>query len=1040
MHAPSTVVADWQNPQIVHRNRLPARSRVRRYASVDEALAADRFSESTTRCRSLDGQWNFKLFATPYASQGFESTAPDPRQGWDTIPVPSMWQMEGLKRNLPWGRPNYTNVQYPFPLDPPFVPEENPTGCYHRTFTLDADWQRTLTDGGRLVLRFDGVDSYFEVFLNGTFIGMGKGSRLVSEFDLTAHLKAGENHLAVRVLQWSDSSYMEDQDQWWLSGIFRSVWLLLEPAARIDDLKIIAGQDGTCRISGTASGAAASLRIALREGDQPLQPEGDAQPRISGNRFETTLRLPQARPWTAETPHLYTLLIEVLDGDGQVREVLAQRIGFRTIAIEDGILKVNGRRITIRGVNRHDWHPERGRAVRFEDVHNDLLIMKRHNLAAIRTSHYPPPPFLLDLADELGLYVLVEVDQEAHGFSHAGADLSIYPAEHPLWRDAHLDRVERTVLRDRNHACVIGWSMGNESSYGQNIAAMFERCRQLDPTRPVQYEADLPLAQTDIFAPMYTSPEDTARVGRGEPIEWWGKTRTLDDYAKRPFILCEYAHAMGNGPGRLAEYWHAFKTYPRCQGGFVWEWADHAVRLPRQPLNEFDDRSAYGGDFGEQPNDGNFCCDGLVLADRTPSPGLIELKAHAAPVEITALDGSTLTFELRNRHDHIDLSYLRLLWRIERDGQVASQGELPTPAVPAGEAATVTIPAEAPAGSVVTLSAVLAQPTAWAAAGHEISWGQKEIPAAAPAASPAAAAVKVSQDDRAIELASESARLVVDRATGQIEQFSIGGQSLLAGGPILNAWRASIDNERVGAGSKILTACSRYYLPLARQRTTAVQVADNALRLSVHWMPPAYGFGLDGQLLLALEGTTLSVQADVTPFGDWPQELQEIGLPRLGLLWQVPCGLSRVKWFGRGPGESYPDSHTAARLGVWSSSVDEMIFPYVMPQDYGNRHQTRWAELRPAEGAGESAGLRIEPLDGETFDFSVHPFEQRNLHEALHRADLRRADHLQLYTDYRVRGLGSASCGPGISDQHRIPVAPARFGLRLSIIRPDAAR
>jgi beta-galactosidase len=1023
---------DWQNPQVVGRNRLPARSRVRRYATAKEALGADPVAEETSRCVSLDGKWDFRLFSTPAESAGFEQQTPDKKAGWDKIAVPGMWQMEGLARNLPWGRPWYTNVQYPFPLDPPFVPDENPTGCYQRTFKLASKWHAMAQAGGRIVLRFDGVDSYFEVYLNGAFVGMSKGSRLVSEFDLTPHLAEGENRLAVRVLQWSDSSYIEDQDQWWLSGIFRSVWLLLEPPARIEDLKVVARQDGTCAVSGMVAGDGAYIRVSILDGSTAMNAEGDKQPRPQSGAFETSLRVPDAKPWTAETPRLYTLLVELLDNKGKVQDVLCQRIGLKTVVIENAILKVNGNRVTIRGVNRHDWHPTRGRSVRLEDVRQDLLIMKRHNLAAIRTSHYPPPPMLLDLADEMGLYVLVEVDQEAHGYGHARAEKSEYSAEHPLWREAHLDRVERTVLRDRNRACVIGWSMGNESDWGQNLSAMFDRCRELDPTRPVQYEADRRLAQSDVLAPMYASPEQVTSVGENREYRWWGdQVLTPEDHARRPIILCEYAHAMGNGPGRLGEYWRAFNTYPRCQGGFVWEWADHAVHLPRKPLNEFDDRSAYGGDFGEHPHDGNFCCDGLVLADRTPSPGLIELKKHAAPVGITATsNGPSVAFEIRNRYDHVSLAHLRFQYRIERDGQEVAAGDIATPDVLPGASATVTVPAQAPEGSIVTLTASLAEATNWAEQGHEIAWGQAVVgrPAGAtPAAT--AEAPRIAETARAFELTSGNARLVVDKVTGRLTEYAVGGKVLLTDGPELNAWRAAIDNERVGGGGdRLRQLAERYYLPLARQRTLSVSVEGGKLRVLARWMPPAFGFGFEGALTLSLEGEALVVHADVKPFGKWPEEQVPHGVPRIGLRWQAPLAMSNVAWLGRGPHESYPDSVDSARLGWWQSTVDQMAFPYVMPQDYGNHVDTRWAELNADGGPA----LRIEPVSDETFHFSVHPFTQENLHSANHRSDLRRAPALQLYTDHRVRGVGSASCGPGVNPNQLVPIAPYTFAFRLS--------
>ncbi len=639
-----TVLNDWENPELPHRNRLPARAYAFPFTDESSALNRDPFASSLVM--SLNGNWKFHHAQSPAESPGgFEADAFDTRD-WDDLSVPSSWQMHG------YGRPHYTNVQFPWPIDPPFTPSENPTGSYRRSFVVPADWA-----GKQIVLRFDGVDSAFHVWVNGDDVGFSKGSRLPAEFDITPHLRTDRpNSVSVRVYQWSDASYMEDQDMWWLSGIFRDVMLVARSKTSVRDIRIVTELDADNR------DAVLKIRLDFNEpytsqlAFKLIDPSGRVLPtpspssvNASGSRELVEVELPVRNPlkWTAESPNLYTLLVTTRDATGSASEVISQRVGFRSVKIVGPDLLINGVRVMFKGVNRHEHHPDLGRAVPHETAIQDVLLMKRHNINAVRTSHYPPHPRFLDLCDEYGLYVIDECDLETHGFM---ADES-NPTKAPQWESACVDRMDRTVRRDINHPSVVIWSLGNEADFGPNLMKMADHARAIDPTRPIHYEGDRALQAADVLSMMYPGVDVLAQIGEAkEKLTHWGFALEVSDYVDKPMICCEYAHAMGNGPGGLLEYWETFYKYPRLQGGFVWEWLDHGIRTTTPDGIEY---FAYGGDFGDVPNDSNFITDGLLFPDRTPSPGLLELKKVIEPVKVTVVEltAERAKLSVLNRYD-----------------------------------------------------------------------------------------------------------------------------------------------------------------------------------------------------------------------------------------------------------------------------------------------------------------------------------------------------------------------------------------------------
>ncbi|MFD0478739.1 glycoside hydrolase family 2 TIM barrel-domain containing protein [Nonomuraea thailandensis] len=667
---------------------------------------------------SLNGQWRFRLSGTAggtgpsIADPGLDDT------GWDSIRVPSHWVLEGHDQPL------YTNTAYPFPIDPPYLPDQNPTGDHRLRFDLPPGWP-----GGRAVLRFQGVDSCGTAWLNGELLGHSKGSRLPFEFDVTGKVRPRGNLLAVRVQRWSSGSYLEDQDMWWLPGIFRDVELLSRPEGGIDDFTVRASYSsgtGTLLVTADAPGLVEvpELGIAAATGEE-----------ITIDRVE---------PWSAEHPRLYR---GTLSAAGETIELA---IGFRTVEISGGRLLVNGAPVLFRGVNRHEHDPDRGRSLDRETMIRDIELMKRHNVNAVRTAHYPPHPEFLRLCDEYGLWVVDECDIETHGFIYAGWEGN--PPAEPMWREALLDRARRMVERDKNHPSVVIWSLGNESGSGPAFADIETWIRERDPTRLLHYERDPSYRHSDFYSLMYPSLDDLERVGRRKEETPEGVVPgSADDVRRRglPFLLCEYAHAMGNGPGSLVDYQTILESYERFCGAFVWEWIDHGLAgvdaLGRRYYR-------HGGDIDHQPNGERYCLDGLLFPDRTPSPGLAELRKAIEPVSISVEGGEVVVV---NKHDAVSLAHLSFRWRVKADGILKAEGRLAVPDCPARSEVRVPLPEEAAATARpevrvpppdeaaamarepgraeasgerwLTIEAVLAEDTRWAPAGHVIAWGQARL-------------------------------------------------------------------------------------------------------------------------------------------------------------------------------------------------------------------------------------------------------------------------------------------------------------------------
>ncbi|GAA5206135.1 glycoside hydrolase family 2 TIM barrel-domain containing protein [Microbacterium kyungheense] len=935
--------------------------------------------------QSLDGRWRFRVSPSLRSAPAHWRT--EDAEGWGEVEVPGHWNLQG------YGSPAYSNVQMPFPLDPPYPPDANPIGD-HRFEFVPSDG---VLAHRRRLLRFDGIESAAEVWLNDTLLGTTRGSRLTHEFDVSAVLTAGVNRLAVRVAQFSDATYVENQDMWWLPGVFRSVTLLARPDGGIDDVFVRADYD-------PATGAGLLEAAVEVDGDRPARiviPELGVDAAAG-----TALRLDGIEPWSAERPRLYDVEVRT------AAETVRLRVGFRRVEVVDAQLLVNGAPIMFRGVNRHEHHPERGRVFDAEVVREELLLMKRHHINAIRTSHYPPHPDVLDLFDELGFWVILECDLEAHGFDRVG--WRGVPSDEPAWREAYLDRMRRTVHRDKNHAAVILWSLGNESYRGANLEAMARWTKQFDPTRLVHYEGDPASRYVDVYSLMY-APHDRIRELGEERLQPAPVRATADELHRLslPVIQCEFAHAMGTGPGGMQEYWDLFEQYPRLAGGFVWEWIEHGIVAPDDGTGRR--RMLYGGDFGEAVHDGNFVMDGLVDADRRPRPGLIHYAAVIAPVVVTvAADRRRVT--ISNRYDTLSLGHVALSWERVVDGERVDAGILTLPSCPARSTVDVELPESARAprphavADVVTVTAATAGDSPWATAGHEVGSGQDVVRRARPAAAPADATAS----DRGV------GPLELDPATGRVT--ALGGLAL--DGPTVDVWRAPTDNDRdYGLEELDLPSMAERWHDAAIDRMVTrlvgIDADGGAVRVRTRTGTPIFDSAIDATATWsALEDGAVRLDIALEPHGGWTGEWA-----RLGLDFELPGAPGDVDLVGYGPVPSYPDLRSGARFGWWRIPAGELTVGHVRPQESGSRIDVSEATIRLRD-----ATLRIRSLTAP-FALTVSPHSRRALAAAAHDWELPDEDRTFVALDLAQAGVGTASCGPGVLPRHRLFPRAAEISL-----------
>lgn len=1026
---PKTLPLDWENPHLQGIRRLPMRASG--FPFPDETSALTRQPLNSPWVRSLDGVWRFRRCANPFDLPGGFQQPDFADQNWDDISVPGNWTLQG------YDKPIYCNIQMPIPLDPPFVPhEDNPTGLYRRTFEVPPDWR-----GRRLILRFNGVESAFYAWVNGQMAGFSKDSRLPAEFDITELVRPGCNHLVAQVIRWSDGSYLEDQDHWRMAGIYRSVWLYSLPPLFIADVFARPRlEDDLCsghlevdvRLGGAldqADGARVEMQLFDPHGQAVFEGYQSTEFRVALENFpqvRIVRRVSAPLLWSAETPHLYSLVVRLADRGGAPLQYFACRVGFRRLEVRDRQFLVNGQAVRIRGVNRHEHDQKHGKTLSMESMLEDIRLMKQHNINAVRTSHYPNDERWYDLCDEYGLYVWDEANIEAHALYNR-------LCHDPDWRPAFMERGARMVERDKNHPCVVVWSLGNESGYGANHDALAGWMRAYDPTRPLHYEgaiaADWESGQTasDIVCPMYPPVEK---------IRYFG----LHSRDPRPLIMCEYAHAMGNSPGGLGEYWDVIQSTPGLQGGFIWDWVDQGLLKSDEQGRTF---WAYGGDFGDQPNDRNFCINGIVFPDRTPHPTLYEVKKVYQPLRVQARDLREGRIEIHNDYDFLPLSHLCGEWEIALDGHIWQSGSLPHLTTPPGESQPLQLNYRLPPlcpgqEAFLNLRFRLAADCAWANAGHEVAWEQFRLPLDVPSVTRSLAnssKVDVYEELLTLHLRGKTWEAHFDFQTGFLTDFCFHGVRLIEHGPRLNLWRAPTDNDGFKwaqdhrgklLGEWLEVGLDRLEHHLMKMTWKNVR-ADAACVHTVHQINapdvPA-GYRMFSEYTFAGDDGRLVVQMHLQPFGSLPV------LPRLGVQMTLPAGFEQFCWLGRGPHESYADRKRGAPVGLYCGSVDEQFVPYIMPQENGNKSDVRWAALRNAADWGLLASA------DRLLEVSVSHFTAEDLYRALHTVELVRRPQVFLNLDVRQLGLGSASCGPGVGEGYRLHPSAEGFSLLFQPLAP----
>lgn len=994
---------DWENPAVFAIGKLPARATAFPYESADLALKGT--MAASTRYQSLDGLWKFAFSpSSDDTPQGFYRSDFDV-SGWKEIKVPADWQAQG------YDQPLYNNITYPFAANRPLIPHAtNPVGSYRRDFMLPGDWRAS-----DVVLHIGAAGSAYDVWVNGQKVGYSEDSKLPSEFAISRYLRPGRNSVSIQIHRWSDGSYLEDQDFWRVSGIERSVYLIANPRARIEDFFVKAGlsggyRDGTLDIALTPNAAAQgmTIRASVKDGDTTVLTRSAP---VTGGKATIAATLPAVRPWSAETPNLYTLLIELVDAKGQVVQASAQRIGFRTVAIANGLVTVNGKPITLRGVNRHEHDPETFHVISEASMRRDLELMKLANINALRTSHYPNDERLYALADEIGLYVMDEANIESHGYlstanKHPGQGEKYLLGYDPAWEAAHVSRVTNMVARDKNHPSIIFWSLGNETGIGPNFEKAAAAARAMDPTRLISFlghsgtKDHRPNAYADIYAPMYHT------------------IAQMLDYAqhtefKQPLIQCEYAHMQGNSGGGFKDDWDAIYAHPdRLQGGFIWDWVEQSMyRYTKDGRRYWGD----GGQYGPNPGGDIEFGDGLMQSDRTPNPQLFEVAKVYAPIQFTAQDAAAGRFTVINRNDFRDLSGYRLDWEMTEDGVAIAHGTAPAMKTPARGTESLTLPLPAIARKpgaeyLVTIRAFdVAGRPAFVPADHVIGWDQFAYGATIPATVVVPSGRVTAKDDgEALTLSASGATLAVDRATGLIASYGVNGMPVLSGGAP-NFFRMPTDND-LGTGTAAAAAPwaamsqSRKVEAVARQgQTITIRYAlgDGAARFETR-----YTMAGDG---------SVTVDAHFMPL--------KSGLPepmRIGLSFAMPSRFQTLRWYGRGPQESYADRKSGAMIGLWSGAIADQYHDFIRPQDTGTKTDVRWMAL-----AGGGPGLRVEAPQPLTMNALAFPYEdlRRRPPGEAKSSDIVPRDHVSLLIDGVQMGLG----GDTTWDVHGQPLPAYRI-------------
>ena len=980
--------------QTLHFNCEKPRAYFIPYASEEGAKIANR--SKSDYFKTLCGEWNFKWYPTVYDVEEIEKYDVN-GEGYDRIDVPSCWQRY-LGRG--YDTPNYTNVRYPFPIDPPHIPDDIPCGLYMREFTLT---EKEIASK-KTYINFEGVESCFYLWINDNFVAYSQVSHMTSEIDVTDFVNVGKNTIKVLVLKWCDGSYLEDQDMYRYSGIFREVFLLFRSENHIRDIYVKPVvddkyEDAVLTVE-TEIDEATVVDYMFYAPDGELIRKGSFD---SQNGIAFDVKSPEL--WSDESPLLYELYL-VCEG-----EVIKVDVGFRRYEIIDNIILINGKKVKAKGVNRHDSHHLLGHVTPMDHMLEDLYILKRHNVNMIRTSHYPNDPRFLEMCDRLGFYVVDEADIETHGMDYTNQNLTRqftrhYISDNPEWEHAYVDRAKLMVERDKNHACVIFWSLGNEAGYGCNFVAMSRWIKSRDNSRLIHYEG----ANAELYANKVQQVDVVDMESRMYPtVEYCKNYFNIPEYTQA-FFLCEYSHAMGNGPGDLPEYWEVIYENDRFFGGCVWEYTDHSVQIDVDGKGKkgFTD----GGDFGDFPHDGNFCVDGLIYPDRKVHTGMLEMKQVYKPYRVKAVDVSKGIFEVKNLRNFSDLSDIDINWSVECNGRVVKEGVINSLDIASFETAEIVFDLSGVSGyTYLNLSFVSNCATEWADAFYEIGHDQFEIPAVHETLKTATKRydVEYTENEKTIVVNVGEISYTFDRLRGLLIGIKDNGKEMLEKAVRPRIWRAPIDNDRkikVQWIKEFFHTCKTkcYGVRVEQEDKESVTVYADVAVASYVVMPIAqlkiaYKITSDGRL-------EISTDADIDPVVTW--------LPRFGYEFVMKEGSEYVKYFGYGPVESYADKRLEAKMGVYKTTATDNFEHYVRPQENSSHYNTKWATVASALGYG------LMFLKKGGFEFGVSHFSAEYLTEAEHDYELEPAKETYVSIDYKHSGIGSASCGVELGDQWRL--------------------
>lgn len=994
---PANGYPEWNNnPEIVHINRRQAHVACVPYDTMEEALKVD--IHTSRYYQSLNGMWKFSFAKKPKERiTNFYEYAYD-CSSWDDIKVPSHWQLQG------YDYPQYTNVVYPWndteDIKPPFAPTVyNPVGSYVRTFTVPEDW------GDRsIILSFQGVESAFYVWVNGDLVGFSKDSFTPAEFDITSYLREGENKLAVEVYRWCDGSWLEDQDFWRLSGIFRDVYLYSKPRLNINDYFVITDLDDSytnstltikTRISNPSQLPLDGIHLEAQLYYDNLEVLSKTLTLpldlLDKDCYEMELSTDVKNPlkWSAEHPNLYTLVLS-LRTEEKLIEVISSQIGFRKFEIKDGLMHINGKRIVFKGVNRHEFSCDKGRAVDLNDMETDIKLMKQYNINAVRTSHYPNHPMWYELCDRYGIYVIDETNLETHGLWHyhqkEEEDFNV-PGSKACWTAAVLDRANSMFQRDKNHPSVLIWSLGNESFGGENFIKMHDFFRSVDPTRIVHYEGIVHLRQyeaaSDIESQMYTKPRDIEHQLH---------------HNKKPFILCEYSHSMGNSTGNLFKYTELFDRLPRVQGGFIWDWVDQAIRTKTL---EGIDYLAYGGDFGEKPHDGNFCGDGIIFADKAVSPKLYEVKRCYQNVNFTADNLSKGQIILENKFLFTNLKEFVFVWQLYKNGICQAEGRDIVDIEP-GSSSIITIPygklepCSLQDEYYLNVGFVLDTPNIWANSDHEIAFDQFVLPVVHESKTITNTSYHeliTDEDDDRIRISGSDFVLVFSKISGEITSYEVSGNTIFKAGPTPHFWRAYTDNDR---GNGLPTRCAPWREASQTKSLTSFSttIENDQISITVVYELPTPEVSNCKVTYTISDNGQINVKVDLLPGDNLPE------IPEIGMLMILEKAFDNLHWYGKGPHENYWDRNLGAKLGLYSGKVSDQFTPYLRPQECGNKTEVRWARLTNDQGVG------FEISGDPTIEINALPYTPFELEDYDHVYKLPDSDKVVIRVNYKQMGVG----------------------------------